>query len=630
MISGTVLVIDDEKEMRDTLKLLLDHSGFKATVCESVEEGLQKLSEQFFDIVVTDYYLEDGTGSDIMKYCREYCPKTRVIVMTGHASIDNAVEAIRNGAFDYVMKPFEFDLLYHSLKRALEHISMMDEIALAKERYRALIEDMNEGYLIVKEGIIHYANPKMAAILSCPLKKLIKKPILDFVDFSFQEELQTKIELLNRCPGAFFLEEVVFRDYKGNTVPVELRLANTLGEHIENGVIFICREITERDILWNRLVRAERLATMGEMMAAVAHELNNKLTPILGYTEILSADINREQLEKAIEGIRSASEGAKRIVNSLLLFSRREKPTKIECNLNDIIKNSCDLVATCISGGTKITIEKKLDQSLPLIMADPHQIEQVLTNVIKNAIEAVSPKGGKITVQSEAKEDHVIVQIIDDGPGISEDIIKKIFDPFFSTKAQKDGTGLGLSICHGIIKEHGGDISVESRPGETIFSIKLPAYTSKSCIEIVTDDNNVIKLDLAQKPRILVVDDEYEISELLLEVFSQKFHAIKASNGKEALEKLRRQKVDIIISDLKMPEMNGMELYKKLLEEFPEYERKVVFTTGIVSDMETINFLKKYNLPYLRKPFKMKELFAAVNSVLVGREIKTNFNFGLK
>ncbi len=626
MISGTVLVIDDEQEMRDTLKLLLEHSGFSTTVCASVEEGLSKLSEQFFDIVVTDYYLEDGTGSDIMKYCREYCPKTRVIVMTGHASLDNAVDALRNGAFDYVTKPFEFDLLYHSLQRALEHISMMDEIALAKERYRALIEDMNEGYLIVKDGVIRYANPKMAAILRCPQDELLKKPILDFVDFGFQEELKSKIELLTRFPGAFFMEEIVFRDCKGNTVPVELRLANTLGEHIEQGVIFICREITERDVLWNRLVRAERLATMGEMMATVAHELNNKLTPILGYAEILSSDMNKEQLDRAIEGIRAASEGAKKIVNSLLLFSRREKPTKIECNLNEIVENACSLVSTCISQGSTIEIEKKLDSTLPCIMADPHQIEQVVTNIIKNALDALAPQGGKVRIETSSKGEHVLVKVTDDGPGIPKEIIKNIFDPFFSTKSKKEGTGLGLSICHGIIKEHGGDISVSSRPGHTTFLIKLPAHSSKTCIEIITEDNNVIQLDLAKKPWILVVDDEYEISELLIEVFSQRFQAVRASNGLEAIEKIKRQKMDVIITDLKMPEMNGMELYERLLEEFPEYKHKVIFTTGIVSDLETVNFLEKYQLPYLRKPFKMKELFAAVNAILEkGKEI-TNVN----
>ncbi len=626
MTSGTVLVIDDEKEMRETLKLLLDHSGFQATVCASVEQGLTELSENFYDVVVTDYYLNDGTGSDIMKYCREYCPKTRVIVMTGHASLENAVDALRNGAFDYVMKPFEFDLLYHSLQRALEHISMMDEIALAKERYRALIEDMNEGYLIVKDGVIRYANPKMADILNCTQNELVNRPILDFVDFGFQEVLANKITLLNRSPGAFFLEEVVFRDCKGNTVPVELRLANTLGEHIENGVIFICREITERDVLWNRLVRAERLATMGEMMASVAHELNNKLTPIIGYSEILSTKMNEEQLAKAIEGIRAASEGAKRIVDSLLLFSRREKPSKIECSINDIIENSCHLVSTYISGAIKIEITKELNLSLPPVMADPHQIEQVITNVIKNAVDALSSRGGKITIRSEMQDDHVVARIIDNGPGISEEIIKKIFDPFFSTKMQKNGTGLGLSICHGIMKEHGGDISVTSRPGFTEFVIKLPVHDSSSALEIVRDENNIIKLDLPQKPWIMVIDDEHEICDLLFEVFSQKFHALKASNGKEALKGLQKQKVDVIVSDLKMPEMNGMEFYERLLREFPEYEHRVIFTTGIVSDVDTINFLNKYDLPYLRKPFKIKELFSSVSSVLEKNKSKSKIN----
>ncbi len=626
MTSGTVLVIDDEKEMRETLKLLLDHSGFQATVCASVEQGLTELSENFYDVVVTDYYLNDGTGSDIMKYCREYCPKTRVIVMTGHASLENAVDALRNGAFDYVMKPFEFDLLYHSLQRALEHISMMDEIALAKERYRALIEDMNEGYLIVKDGVIRYANPKMADILNCTQNELVNRPILDFVDFGFQEVLANKITLLNRSPGAFFLEEVVFRDCKGNTVPVELRLANTLGEHIENGVIFICREITERDVLWNRLVRAERLATMGEMMASVAHELNNKLTPIIGYSEILSTKMNEEQLAKAIEGIKAASEGAKRIVDSLLLFSRREKPSKIECSINDIIENSCHLVSTYISGAIKIEITKELNLSLPPVMADPHQIEQVITNVIKNAVDALSSRGGKITIRSEMQDDHVVARIIDNGPGISEEIIKKIFDPFFSTKMQKNGTGLGLSICHGIMKEHGGDISVTSRPGFTEFVIKLPVHDSSSALEIVRDENNIIKLDLPQKPWIMVIDDEHEICDLLFEVFSQKFHALKASNGKEALKGLQKQKVDVIVSDLKMPEMNGMEFYERLLREFPEYEHRVIFTTGIVSDVDTINFLNKYDLPYLRKPFKIKELFSSVSSVLEKNKSKSKIN----
>ncbi len=621
-ISASVLVIDDEKEMRNSLNVLLTHSGFSTVVAASVEEGLDLLGRNFFDVVITDYFLPDGTGSDIMKYCREYCPKTRVIVMTGYASLETAVEALRQGAFDYVIKPFDFDLLFHALQRALEHISMMDEIALAKERYRALIEDLNEGYLIVKDGYVHYANAKMADILNCRFEELVQRPFLNFVDYNYQQVLKEKIETLEKSPGAFFLEEVVLRDCKGNTVPAELRITNTMGEHVEKGVILICREITERDVLWNRLVRAERLATMGEMMASVAHELNNKLTPILGYSEILTAEFTREQLEKGIQGIRTAALSAQRIVNSLLLFSRREKPAKIRCDVNDIMRNSSAMVGTCI-GGSRVEINLDLNGSVPQVMADPHQIEQVFTNLLKNSVDALEDQGGHIRIKTDSDKGNVLVMVTDNGPGIPSDILKNIFDPFFSTKQEKNGTGLGLSICHGIMKEHGGDIKVRSEGGETTFTLRLPAMEANGEPFIPRRKADVVDMQFQKRPRVLVVDDEYEISELLLEVFSENFQAIRASNGMEALDRIKKHDFDVIVSDLKMPELNGMEMYYKLLEEFPEYRDRIVFTTGIVSDLETQEFLKKYNLPYLRKPFKMRELFSVV-SLVIEKNVEVN------
>ncbi len=621
-ISASILIIDDEKEMRNSLRVLLTHSGFSAVVAASVEEGLDLLSRDYFDVVITDFFLPDGTGSDILKYCREYCPKTRVIVMTGYASLETAVDALRHGAFDYVIKPFDFDLLFHALQRALEHISMMDEIALAKERYRALIEDLNEGYLIIKDGLVHYANTKMVDILNCTFEELVQKPFLNFVDYSYQDVISEKIETLETMPGAFFMEEVVLRDCKGNTVPAELRITNTIGEHLDNGVILICREITERDVLWNRLVRAERLATMGEMMAAVAHELNNKLTPILGYSEILSPDLSPEQLEKGIAGIKTASLSAKRIVNSLLLFSRREKPAKIRCDINEIIKNASSMVGTCIGcSGPEIDLE--LNGMIPPVMADPHQIEQVLTNLLKNSIDALEGRKGRIIIRTDFDASNVVITVTDNGPGIPPDIMKNVFDPFFSTKQKKSGTGLGLSICHGIIKEHGGDIAVSSGGGETTFTLKLPIMETDVEGLMPPDDTVSMNVEFQSRPRVLVVDDEYEISELLMEVFSEKFQPVKASNGREALERIKRHRFDVIVSDLKMPELNGMEMYERLAEEFPEYRDRILFTTGIVSDLETQEFLKRNNLPYLRKPFKMRELFGAV-SLIIEKHAKVN------
>jgi len=259
-----------------------------------------------------------------------------------------------------------------------------------------------------------------------------------------------------------------------------------------------------------------------------------------------------------------------------------------------------------------------LQDSVIKVKVDAHQIEQVVTNIIKNAIEASSGRKGRITISTRLDKDkkQATVTVTDNGPGIPEELIDKIFEPFFSTKSKQKGTGLGLSICHGIIKEHGGTISVSSRPGSTTFSINLPAVEAMTHDSKADDSNVALKYKGDAKPRLLVVDDEFEISELLSEVFSDSFETEQASNGIEALEKLKKEKFDVIISDVKMPKLGGIDLYRELEKEARQYCSKIIFTTGIASDLTTQKFLQKKGLPYLQKPFKLHELIAAVNTVL--------------
>ncbi len=618
--SHTILVVDDDPGMLNSLGMLLGHAGFQVTTAPSLTDALQLLNQHYYDIVITDYYLQDGHGSEIMKFCKEFCPKTRVIVMTGNASLETAVEAIRNGAFDYVIKPFDFDLLFHSIKRALEHINILEEIALARERYRALIEDLHEGYLVLKEDFRPgFVNAKMAQILNCKINEIIEHEIWDFIDASSQKILREKLEFLDKAPGAFFLEEVIFRDCKGNTVPAEVRITNTIGDYLGKGIIMICREITERDMLWKRLVRSERLATMGEMVAGVAHELNNKLTPILGFGEILaqSHDLPQETYEKCVTGINTAATSAKKIVESLLLFSRQEKPAMLPCDLNKIVRNAVNLAESWISG-SDIFLCLDLPDDPVQVKVDAHQIEQVITNIIKNAIEASSGGQGRISISTrlDPVKRQASVTIEDNGPGIPEEFLDKIFEPFFSTKSKQKGTGLGLSICHGIIKEHGGTIAVSSRPGLTRFSITLPVANAVE--EHPDEPSSQLQFDFKGKtrPRLLVVDDEFEISELLTEVFSDTFETEQAANGMEALEMIRQKRFDVIISDVKMPKLGGIDFYRELEKEAEGYCSRIIFTTGIASDLKTQQFLKSRGLPFLQKPFKLKELISAVNDIL--------------
>ncbi len=618
--SCDILLIDDDKGMTSSLATLLHHSGYKAATANSLHAGLEILESQHFDIVVTDYYLGDGQASEIMAYCKEFCPNTKVIVMTGSASIETAVEAIRNGAFDYVVKPFDFDLLYHSINRAAEHLQMSGEIALARERYKALIEDLHEGFMVIRDDFQPiFLNAKMAQILCSDEKSILNSNIWEYVDPASHTLLREKITMILKSPGAIYLEELVFRDRRKNPVPVEVRLTNTLGDFLGNGVMLICSEITERDELWRRLVKAERLAIMGEMVANVAHELNNKLTPILGFSEILSeADLlSREEVTRCANGINKAANGAKRIVESLLLFARQEKPAKKICNLNHTISSAVDLSRAWI-GISDLSIEFHLKDEEILIKADSDQIEQAITNILKNAIEALSGHQGRIVVSSALSMDgkRAVVTIQDNGPGIPEEIQDRIFMPFFSTKSKKQGTGLGLSICHGIIKEHGGSIDLISRPGKTVFTITLPAADEK---QINTAQEPPVKnppLEFSEKKRILIVDDEPEISNLMAEVFTPSFDIELAQDGVDALEKLNQKSFDIIISDVKMPRMDGVDLYRILEDEQQKYCSRFIFTTGIASDFKTQQFLEEREIPYIQKPFKLQDLINAVYALL--------------
>ncbi len=609
---GRILVLDDEIGMCESLGLLLKHSGYDALVATSVKQGIDFLTRDFFDVVVSDLVFPDGNGLEILKFCRKYCPKTKVICMTGYASIDSAIEALRNGAFDYVTKPFDFDFLYHSIEQAMDHLAMEEEIDFAKQRYHALVEDLSEGYFVMEEGKIVYANPSMARLLLCDMEGLIGRPLFDFVDTASRPRLEEQLECLLAGKGTTFLEEINLKDVKGSRVPVEIKLSNTRGRGSSRAIVGICRHISEREVLWERLVKAEKLAMMGEMMAGIAHELNNKLTPILGYTEMLG-EMTSGETKKRLETAHRAAMGAKSIVESLLLFSRQEKPERTYCDINELVRTAAELVSSSYSG-SRIELRMNLAKDPPAILVDPHQIEQVFSNIIKNAYEVLSDHG-LVSIQTRVREKDILVSVTDNGPGIPIDVQDKIFDPFFSTKDRHKGTGLGLSICHGIVKEHGGEIKVLSEGSGTTFSVSLPV--AEPC-DVVEDKHEVIRQKAVVKRvrRILLVDDEKDIVNLLSEILSDEFETEIATNGIEALEKLEKGNFDLIISDVKMPGLDGIGLYRKLEQKAPWYCCRIIYTTGVAFDRETHDFLKETKVPYLKKPYNVKEITELISNRL--------------
>ncbi|HID97231.1 MAG TPA: response regulator [Thermodesulfobacteriaceae bacterium] len=613
-MKNSILVLDDEKGMCQSLTTLLLHMGYDVTASTSVKEGLGILAKKFFDIVVSDIVFPDGSGFQIMDYCHDHCPKTKVIAMTGHVSIDSAIESLRHGAYDYIIKPFEFELLHHAIKRALDHQYMEEELLLAGERYKALVEELNEGYFVLEEGRIVFANSVMAHLLQREVSGLIGTALVDLVNPDHQQNFQENLKVLQKCPGTSIIEDITLRDSRGNPRPVEMKISVSKIPHLGATVVGICRDTTEREILWGQLVKAEKLAMMGEMVAGIAHELNNKLTPILGYTEMLVEQPIDEVTARRLGTVHSAALGAKNIVESLLFFAKQEQPKRIMCDINSIVQSAAELVSASFRG-SDVDLSVRLDSDVPQLMADPCQLEQVVVNIMKNAFESLN-KDGWIEVRAFQENKDVVIAITDNGPGISPEVCSRMFDPFFTTKERGKGTGLGLSICHGIIKSHNGDLSVDSQPGKTVFSIRLPV-DCHGCSSVPKEQKkwSCIRPG-ANRHRILIVDDEVQIAELLREALSEDYDARLATNVEEALEKIGLHSFDLIVSDVKMPGLDGIDFYAKLLEKAPEYCSRIIYTTGVTFDDRTQSFFKETRVPYLSKPFKIKDMMEFVNQFL--------------
>ncbi|MFZ6028154.1 MAG: ATP-binding protein [Chloroflexota bacterium] len=386
-----------------------------------------------------------------------------------------------------------------------------------------------------------------------------------------------------------------------------------------------------------RLVQSEKLAAIGQLIAGVAHEVNNPLTSILLQAQLLHQQISSDEALRDLERIVSEARRAANTVRGLLDFSRQRATERKPTQINDIIHASLDLVAYELNAH-HICWETHLAPDLPLTLADPYQIQQVLINLINNAWQAISAAqaNGRLAIStwlgastfwgSNAKKDTqpqpmIHIQLSDDGPGISEEAISRIFDPFFTTKPEGMGTGLGLSICHGIINEHKGHIWVESAPQQgTTFFIELPVVMQQ---ESRPAEAALARAEL-QAPtagRILLIDDEASVLEVLSRMLRRKgYHVDTAGNGTAGLASLFKFRHDLILSDIRMPELNGPEFYQQVKAKDPALAQRIVFTTGDTVNADIRRFLDETQAPFLSKPFEIDELLAQIQQTIAAAQ----------
>jgi len=491
----------------------------------------------------------------------------------------------------------------------------------SEQRFRSIAEAHPVPVVIVRvtDGLVVYASPSARRLFG----------ITDYMgvqaaDYYADGNERRRIMDIVEKTGAVENAETVLRRAGGSTFPAALTSRQILWEGqpaIVTGVL----DLTEAkkaaaEIARQReaLAHGEKLTALGSLLAGVAHELNNPLSVVVGQAAMMQELCEDASLAGRAEKIRRAAARCARIVKTFLAMARRRPPEVSAVDLNGVIEASIDLVAYSLRT-TDVTLDLQLAPNLPRIMADADQLNQVITNLMVNAQQALVdrpvPRHVAVSTRFDPQRDEVVLTVADNGPGVPADLRQRIFEPFFTTKPTGVGTGVGLSMCQGVVESHGGRIAHEDTPGGgATFVVNFPVR------RVGFSDAPTPEPIAAPKSRsghILVVDDEPEMAQMLAEILQRVGHKVEtAGDGQEALERLAQQHYDLVLSDLRMPNLDGPGLYKAVAEQHPDQLDRLMFITGDTLAPHVTAFLAQTPVNYIEKPLNPRAVQEAVERAL--------------
>jgi PAS domain S-box-containing protein len=370
----------------------------------------------------------------------------------------------------------------------------------------------------------------------------------------------------------------------------------------------------------SQLVQAGKMTALGQLVSGVAHELNNPLSVIIGYGQLLLHRQIPEPYRHPVELMVGQADRMARIVRNLLFFARQRAPERVAVDVNQVIEQTLALRQHQLALSA-ITVERDL-ADLPTVTGDPQQLQQVFLNLVLNAEQAIlaAKRGSKITFRTRRSGDGRFVRadVVDDGPGISPADLPHVFEPFFTTKEVGVGTGLGLSVSYGIVQEHDGTLTATSEPGHTVFTLELPVGVVAAVTGVPRPA--VLAGLSSQARRALVVEDEPEVADLIQALLTEVGWRVDvAHGGYTGLDQVRQRSYDLIVTDLRMAEGDGAEFYRNAVMENPALKSRFVFMTGDLASPEAMAFLESVKGRVVEKPFAPGQFMEAVQQVEAAR-----------
>ena len=644
--SPRVLIVDDELRICESLAYLLKCKDLDIATANSGQEALALLNNNEFDLAILDVHLPDMVGHEILSYIKSRSPDTPAIVITGDADLDSAVSALRRGAYDYLRKPFEFDEFLKTVENALaqrmlkrEKETIDKKLNLSEAKYRYLVQNSPDIiYTLDADGNFSFLSDAVEHLLGFKADNLIGKHYSTIV---WEED---------REKAHCFFDERRSRDRATSGIELRLILTGNVAEHAREsrytivelksmgiyeqtgghsekqhvGTHGVIRDISERQRLQAQLHNAERLESLGTLAGGIAHDFNNLLMGIQGRSSLIAMDLDDsrslvEHIDAIDEYIRSATD----LTRQLLGFARGGKYAVKPTDINELVLKTANMF-----GRTKkeIKIHTTIHHTDLVVESDCGQIEQVLLNLYVNAWHAM-PNGGELFLGTEAvvldnpfctlhelKPGHYVkLSVTDTGTGIDRKILQRIFDPFFTTKEKSRGTGLGLASAYGIIKSHGGVITVYSEAGHgTTFNIFLPV----SDRSVVTDSLPEGKIAKGSET-LLLVDDEnmiVEVGQSLLEKLG--YHVIAIQSGEEAVAAVNRMgsEIDLVILDMIMPGLDGGRTFDRIREICPQMP--VMLSSGYAIKGQAETIMNRGCNGFIQKPYSFSELSQKVRQIL--------------